>query len=158
MENLLSNFGGPNNTAPEDVIDEELLNSKKVHKEIEKTNKRLFKSFKGDEGHKLAILEIELTNNTDRALSHKAYSMVFEKAFNDGRFIIIEREFLEKILKEQNFQDTGLVNTSDVKRIGNLSGAYYVLLVSVKNKQLSYRIISVEEGNIAAFAASALRN
>lgn len=53
--------------------------------------------------------------------------------FNTGKIKIVERASIEKILSEQQFQDSALVNENTASEIGNLTGANYVCYGTVKD-------------------------
>jgi curli biogenesis system outer membrane secretion channel CsgG len=69
---------------------------------------------------------------------------------------IVERNLLEKVLKEQAFQETGAVNRETAKRIGQLIGADAIVTGSVTNLKsviaINCRIIDTRTGRIFAAA------
>lgn len=70
----------------------------------------------------------------------------------EGRFDVVERRLLEKILKEQKLAMTGVVNTSGASELGKLLGVKVIITGSVmklKNViEINSRIIDVETGSI----------
>ena len=56
-----------------------------------------------------------------------------ESMFNTGSVKIFERENLDAILKEQNFQASGLVNEDTAKSIGMLAGVDFVCYGTLKD-------------------------
>jgi len=83
-----------------------------------------------DEGTKLAVQEL--------------ISSVF---VNTGRYNIIERSMIDKIIKEQSFQNSDLADNSQATEIGKLAGANKVVLSAVSlvggRNMLSIKIINV---------------
>ena len=52
---------------------------------------------------------------------------------NSGRFTVVERKELDKILAEQRFNQSGLVNDDDAIKLGRLSGAKFIALGNISN-------------------------
>lgn len=79
-----------------------------------------------------------------------------ESMFNTGAVKIFERENLDAILKEQNFQASGLVNEDTAKSIGMLAGVDFVCYGTLKDVgdafTVNARVIDVETGEICAMA------
>ena len=79
-----------------------------------------------------------------------------ESMFNTGSVKIFERENLDAILKEQNFQASGLVNEDTAKSIGMLAGVDFVCYGTLKDVgdafTVNARVIDVETGEICAMA------
>lgn len=73
---------------------------------------------------------------------------------NSGRYIAIERtnSFLSQLSKEQNYQQSGAVDDSDLSRIGKQFGVQYVCVVEVSDvfgeKYVSARLIDVETAEV----------
>ena len=78
--------------------------------------------------------------------------MVSSALVNTGKYIIIERSLIDKILKEQKFSNSGAVDDSQISQIGKLAGANKVVLSvisSAGNKGLlSLKMIDVESASI----------
>src|SRR5437763_6117925 len=53
--------------------------------------------------------------------------------FVNAGLSIIERNMLDKLLKEQSFQETGAVNPETAKRVGQLIGAQAIVTGSITN-------------------------
>ncbi len=79
-----------------------------------------------------------------------------EAIFNTGSVKIIERANLEKILKEQKLQASGLINEKTAKAVGMVSGADYVCYGSIKDIGSKFtiiaRVVDVETGEICAMS------
>ena len=79
-----------------------------------------------------------------------------ESLFNTGSVKIFERENLDAILKEQEFQASGLVNEETAKSIGMLAGVDFVCYGTLKDTgdafTVNARVIDVETGEICAMA------
>lgn len=73
---------------------------------------------------------------------------------NDGRFEVVERAMLQKILAEQQLGTTGLIDDSSASKIGKVLGVKIIITGSVLNfenkLEVNSRIINVENGSIVA--------
>ena len=72
----------------------------------------------------------------------------------EGRFDVIERRLLEKVLEEQKMHASGLVDESSASKLGKVLGAKVVITGSVMQFQnlmeVNARIIEVESSSIVA--------
>ena len=88
-----------------------------------------------DDGTKLAVQEL-----------------ISATLVNTGGFVIIERSMIDKIIKEQSFQNSDLADNSQATEIGKLAGANKVVLSSVSlvggRNMLSIKMIDVETAYI----------
>ncbi len=91
-------------------------------------------------------------NNFDEGAGVIIREMVSSVIVNTGRYIIIERSLIDRILKEQKFSNSGAVDDSQISQIGKLAGASKVVLSvlsSAGNKGLlSLKLIDVESAGI----------
>lgn len=99
----------------------------------------------------IAIMElqpIDVQANTARAVT----DLIRTELFNTGLFRVFERGEIEKVLKEQQFGQTGLTEVSDAVRLGKMLQAKKVLVGTVSKLGTSYivnaRIIDVEKGEM----------
>lgn len=88
-----------------------------------------------DDGTKLAVQEL-----------------ISSTFVNTGRYIIIERSMIDKIIKEQSFQNSDIADNSQATEIGKLAGANKVVLSAVSlvggRNMLSIKIIDVTTASI----------
>jgi TolB-like protein len=72
----------------------------------------------------------------------------------DGRFDVVERAMLQKILAEQKLGATGLIDESSASRLGKILGVKIIITGSIlhltDNIEVNSRIINVENGSIIA--------
>jgi hypothetical protein len=88
-----------------------------------------------DEGSKVAVREL------------------ISSAFvNTGKYNIVERSLLERVMKEQEFSNSGVVDDSQATEIGKLAGAHKVVLSVVTlvggRNMLSIKVIDVKTATI----------
>ncbi|MDR3328583.1 MAG: CsgG/HfaB family protein, partial [Prevotellaceae bacterium] len=71
---------------------------------------------------------------------------------NTGKFTVLERQLINKVLEENKFQMGGLVDDSQVGEIGKRMGANYVFVTSIspmgQNLYLSFKLIDVQTARI----------
>lgn len=73
-------------------------------------------------------------------------------AFIANRITVIERQMIDLVLKEQNFQLSGNVSDSDFVSIGNLAGANAVVIVNISGlgaeRRLQLRVLDIRSGTV----------
>ena len=77
----------------------------------------------------LLILQSDLNNNIE--ISDKILSIISSQATTLGRFEIIDRNLVSKILEEQKFQLSGVVNDENIIEIGNMASADEALILEI---------------------------
>jgi TolB-like protein len=99
----------------------------------------------------IAIMDMEAIDvpvGTARAVS----DLIRTEIFNTGLFRVFERTEMEKVLKEQQFGQTGLSDMDSAIKVGKLLQAKKVLVGTVSKLGNSYivnaRIIDVERGEM----------
>jgi TolB-like protein len=103
---------------------------------------------------KIGIIEFQsLNEEAKKDILGKVFSEVLTTSFvNSEAFKIIEREQIEKVVKELQLTQSGIIDTSSVKQIGKMVGADAILTGSVikfgEDLRVDARIIDVESGII----------
>lgn len=81
--------------------------------------------------------------------------------FNSGKFDIIERNLLAKILEELKLSQTGAVDPSSAKELGNITGVDAIVTGTIQDLitrvAINCRLIETETGNIFAAASEKIR-
>jgi len=108
-------------------------------------------------GSKASYAFLDFTTDDKNTLVEKYITdALTESVFNTGKVKIIERANIEKILSEQKFQASGLVNESQAANIGNIAGVEYVCYGTIKEITNGYtvnaRVVDVESGEICAMS------
>lgn len=98
---------------------------------------------------------LALTSDDGNALvENYVTDALTEAMFNTGKIKIVERASIEKILSEQQFQDSALVNENTASEIGNLTGANYVCYGTVKDLgtqvTLNVKVVEVSTAELCA--------
>ena len=103
---------------------------------------------------KIGIIEFQsLNEEAKKDILGKVFSEVLTTSFvNSEAFKIIEREQIEKVVKEFQLTQSGIIDTSSAKQIGKMVGADAILTGSVikigDDLRVDARIIDVESGII----------
>lgn len=72
-------------------------------------------------------------------LSESVEDGVMDELVNMGGAKIFTRKDMEKIMSEQKFQQSGLVDDKNIAQLGKLAGVKYIVTGSVNNVDLSYK-------------------
>ncbi len=108
---------------------------------------------------KIAILELDFLQRSSRSepLGRMVSEFLTTSAANTGAFSIVERSLLNKVMKELELEQSGLVEESQAREIGRMVGADAVLTGSVSklgsSMRIDARLINVETGKIMAAAS-----
>lgn len=108
-------------------------------------------------GSKATYAFLDLTTDNKNSLVEKYITdALTEAVFNTGKVKIIERSNIEKIINEQKFQASGLVNETQAANIGNIAGVEYVCYGTIKDIEGGYtvnaRVVDVETAEICAMS------
>ena len=77
----------------------------------------------------LIILQSDLDNHID--IANQILSIISSQATSLGRFEIIDRNLVTKILEEQKFQLSGVINDENIIEIGNMASADEALILKI---------------------------
>ena len=103
-----------------------------------------------NEVKKVAILPVVDENNSIKEYVKFMLREDIADAINKTPgYIVLERVDLSKVLDEQKFQRTGNVSDEEIKKLGVMSGAQYVLIANAvpvdnQNILISAKIVNVE--------------
>lgn len=91
--------------------------------------------------------------NMDESMAVVVREMVSSAIVNTGKYNIVERSLIDRILKEQKFSNSGAVDESQISAIGKLAGADKVVLsvftsAGSDKVMLSLKIIDVESASV----------
>lgn len=100
---------------------------------------------------RLAVLEFEPKNVTPET-AETVTELIRTSLFNTGRFTVVEREQVQQILQEQQFQSTGLTDMKEAVEIGRLLNVQKLLLGSVNRLGnthiLNARMVDIQSGAV----------
>jgi hypothetical protein len=107
-----------------------------------------------EEKSRVAIFDPAGTaKNMDESMAVVVRELVSSAIVNTGKYNIVERSLIDRVLKEQKFSNSGAVDESQVSAIGKLAGADKVVLsvftsAGSDKVMLSLKIIDVESASI----------
>ena len=78
---------------------------------------------------KKPMIILPTSTHPNESLEKKVISIISEQATTIGRFDVIDRNMVDKILEEQEFQLSGLVKKNDIAKIGEFAAAEIALLL-----------------------------
>ncbi len=111
--------------------------------------------FSQEEKMRIAVLELKAVDISAKTASTVS-SMLRTDLVNAGKFIVVERSQMDKILAEQGFQQTGCADTECAVQLGRLVSARKILIGELsslgKTIMINVRIVDVEKG-VTDFAA-----
>lgn len=100
---------------------------------------------------KVAVLDPTISS-VSKDVGLAVQEIISSTFVNTGRYIIIERSMIDKIIKEQSFQNSDLADNSQATEIGRIAGANKVVLSSISmvgsKTVISVKIIDVQTANI----------
>ena len=98
---------------------------------------------------RIAIIDFK-EDGVSKQEARRTTELIRTEIINSGKFIVIEREQLDKILNEQGFQQTGCTDESCAVQIGKLLSANKILVGTVMivsgTTVITGRIVDVEKG------------
>lgn len=105
---------------------------------------------------KIAVLDFELRGDsfTTKGMGGIVAEWFTTALVQDGRFEVVERALLKKIIEEQKLGMTGLIDEKSTTEIGKILGVKTIITGSVlqiqKSIEVNARIINVRTGSIIA--------
>ena len=109
----------------------------------------------------VAIVEFE-AKNCDQGIADAVGEILRTEIIDTGKFRVIERAQLERVIEEQSLQVSGLIDSSTAVEFGKLVGAEYVAVGSVTGLggtfTVSVRYINVETAEAALGKTETVNN
>ena len=107
---------------------------------------------------KLAVLDAVLEEGLDPAIRVPITEKIIEQAVASGKYLVLDRANVTQVLEEKEFQVSGLVKNTEIKKAGEYLGANFVGVARVSKVGETYfisaKIIDVETGAIAVQASA----
>ena len=97
----------------------------------------------------VAVLSINAANNFD---AEYVVDLLEFRLVQSRRFRLVDRNRLEQIRHEQNFQLSGEVDDNSAVSIGHMLGASIVITGNVTNNRLILRVLDVRTAQIITMA------
>ena len=100
--------------------------------------------------HKVAVFEP--VGSVEKALLEIVREEISSVVVNTKGYTVLERQLINKVLEENRFQESGLVNDEQVSDIGKRMGADYVFVTAIsklgENYYISCKMIEVSTAHI----------
>lgn len=100
----------------------------------------------------VADFDNKSTKANDANLGHAASEVVTERFIRSGKFVVIEKRQITKIVSQLEIEQSGLYDSKKTAAVGNLIGAKYMVVGSVSEiggfYNTSLRIVKIETGEI----------
>lgn len=101
---------------------------------------------------KVAVLDALVQKGIDSSVAVPVTEKVIERLVVSGRYVVLDRANIEQVLREREFQVSGLVSDEDITAAGKYLGADLVVVVRVQKVAETYfvssKMITVESGVI----------
>jgi hypothetical protein len=102
---------------------------------------------------KVAVLDAIIPQNMDPSVIIPTTEKIIERLVVSGRFTVLDRSNIESVLKEREFQVSGMVSDQDVVTAGKYLGADFVVVAKVQKVSETYfisaKMIAIKTGVIA---------
>ena len=84
-----------------------------------------------DFGYGTVMTSVQAIFGSNQDVGKGISDLLINELVNDGRYRVIERSAIDKILKEQNFSNSDRVNTATAAKIGSLLGVDTIIIGDV---------------------------
>ena len=125
--------------------------------QMNKLTNQIISSFNQSSVKKIAIIEFaDLEGNVTQLGKFIAEELI-TRIFTTGKFEVVERNLLQKVLEEQQLGMTGYIDQESAISIGQLLGVEAIVTGSItnlgKSVKINARLISTETGSVFAVAS-----
>lgn len=102
---------------------------------------------------KVAVLDAAIPKNMDPSVIVPVTDKITEALVGSGRFTVLDRDNIDSVLKEREFQLSDMVSDQDAATAGKYLGADFVVVVKVQRLSDTYyvsgKMIAVQSGVIS---------
>lgn len=97
------------------------------------------------QSRKVAVLEtVDKTGEISYATKLMVRGVFSTTISNTPGFEVYDRADMDAILSEHDFQRTGLVDEDQIKRLGEMTGAQYILVVEIANADATHLFVNAQ--------------
>ncbi len=118
---------------------------------------RVWSQDKAEQSVPIAILGVQEKGQNVEGLGAKISALLYAELSTHPDMVLVEREELDKVLKEAQLSLSGLVDPATATRVGNLTGAKILLSLSVleldQNTYVVAKIIGTETSRVIGASA-----
>ena len=126
------------------------INQGDLQTDLKKAVVALLESYTGS-GKPGVIITPFISETGQETMVNIYNTLVVPTVFNSGRFRIIERENLDRLLKEKSIHLSGLAETTNAKEFGTLLGADYIISFKIQKQVLTLKMVSVKDGVVTGY-------
>jgi hypothetical protein len=107
---------------------------------------------------KVAVLDTVVPQSIDQAIVVPTTEKIIERLVVSGRYMVLDRTNIESVLKEREFQLSGMVSDEEIVKAGKYLGADYVVVAKVQKVSDTYfisaKMIEIKTGIISSQASA----
>jgi TolB-like protein len=138
------------------ILQEQRASSKELDKQIGILADQIIRNMDILKTHRIAVIEFTNLEGNETAFGKYLAEELTTRVFRTGRFQVIERQLLNKILEEQKFSATGLVDEKSASKLGRILGVDALATGTIAdlntNVKINARMIAPETGSVYAVA------
>jgi TolB-like protein len=131
--------------------------SRELDKQIDILAEQIISSLDVQKTHKIAVIEFSNLEGNIPDLGKYLAEELTTRLFRTGRFRIIERQLMKKMMEEQKLSATGLIDAKTASKFGLMLGVDALTTGTIADLNTSVkinaRLIAVETGSVFAVAS-----
>lgn len=139
------------------VMQDTVGSNKTLDKQLQKLTNQMVDQLAEKNKSKIAIVSFVNIDGTTSELGQYIAEELITRLYQTGRFEVIERQLLEKILDEHRLSMSGFVDASSAQEIGRILGVDAITSGSIadldESVKVNARLISTETGQVFSVAA-----
>ncbi|MCF7792827.1 MAG: CsgG/HfaB family protein [Candidatus Cloacimonetes bacterium] len=128
-----------------------------LDKQLNNLTSQIIASFNQSNVSKIAVIEFADLEGNVTQLGRFIAEELITRIFTTGRFDVVERNLLQKVLEEQKLGMTGYIDQETAISLGQILGVDAIISGSIsdlgKNVKINARLISTESGSVFAVAS-----
>ena len=106
----------------------------------------------GDERPRVAVVEMNVGAGVTDGEARMVTEAVSGWLISSGRVVVVDRENLDRVMKEQVLQLSGVINNADLVKVGNLAGVQVFVMgeasATEENWAATLKLLVVETGSV----------
>jgi TolB-like protein len=131
-----------------------------IDEQLDKLVREIGGSLSHQQKWKIAVIEFSDINGQVSNLGKFISEELTTRLFSDGRFQMIERQLISKVLIEQKLSMTGLLDEKSTKKIGAILGVDFIVTGTIADLGTAFKInartIAVDTGAVLSVASAVL--
>ena len=143
--------------ANQNNLQEQRASSRELDKQIDILAKQIISSLDARKTRNIAVIEFTSLEGNVPALGKYLAEELTTRLFRTGRFRIIERQQMTKMMEEQKLSASGLIDAKTASKFGLILGVDALTIGTIADLNTSVkinaRLIAVETGSVFAVAS-----